>query len=172
MGDYARSLPPTVSAKAADSNDTTSSLFWSFDQGRLSSILKFQRLNGLPPNLPVAAWFRLPRVDATHELYAESCWTLRNLSKRTFVKEPSIRYDSNLVKGRGLGHVLALRCCWSDDPSAAISISGLDYELTRGPWAGDHLDVVVFDEDADWAKQWEDVSQSASNDMKKLFGAW
>ena len=91
-------------------------------------------------------------------------WTLRNLSTRQYVRDNAIKfYVPEIDNCTGLGQALAFRCGWSQDSSTSTPAEGLN----EGCWAGDKLDIVLHDKDAEWAKEWEDVSLQVEGDIRK-----
>ena len=88
-------------------------------------------------------------------------WTLRNLSTRQYVCDDAI--DTDGPRAICLGQALAFRCGWSQDDSTCTPAEGLH----EGRWAGDRLDIVPYDKDAEWAKEWEDVSLEVERDIRK-----
>src|SRR5207253_2883228 len=88
-------------------------------------------------------------------------WALRNLSTCQYVREDSINIGTN--HHVGLAQALSFRCGWSQDDWYSTRAK----DLHKGRWAGDRLDIVEFDADADWAKEWYDVSQEVGKDIRK-----
>ena len=126
-----------------------------------------------PPSWdPFANWF--PRgVDLHWTLFRwlnrpfvenSPGWTLRNLSTRQYVCDDAVNIDVPRMGIRiGLGQALAFRCGWSQDDSTSTPAEGLH----EGRWAGDRLDIVPHDKDAEWAKEWEDVSLQVERDIRR-----
>ena len=104
-------------------------------------------------------------------------WVLRNLTKQEYVYAHVLTSkDGNgggidkpvgeHAWGFNFGTLIAVRTCWSDDPSATML--GLD---VRGAWAGHCFDIVVEDklkEDTAHGR-WMDVSFKAWQEMVRLF---
>ena len=70
-----------------------------------------------------------------------------------------------------LGHVLLLRACWSMDPSAAMCTDELDFEIHRGPWAGDGFLITCMMKEVkeSFPKfKWRDVSEEVVRDLKAV----
>ena len=103
-------------------------------------------------------WLNRPFVDNSLG------WTLRNLSTRQYVRDDAINIDVPKIRIRiGLAQAVTFRCGWSQVDLTSTPAEGLH----EGRWAGDRLDIVPYDKDAEWAKEWEDVSLEVERDIRK-----
>ena len=96
-------------------------------------------------------------------------WTLRNLSTRQYVRDDAINIDPSRIRSPiGLGQALVFKCGWSQDYFPLRGPDGLNESRWEGCWAGDRFDIVPHDKDAEWAKEWEDVSLEVARDVRKV----
>ncbi|KAJ3514776.1 hypothetical protein NLJ89_g2179 [Agrocybe chaxingu] len=108
-------------------------------------------------------------------------WVLRNLTKKVYVRsnrvpdeveEGKLSYGSPAFDGRipGLAQIMLGRIAWSSDPMINMEYNKNE-DITRGTWAGDRLDVRLFEtvrEDMK-ADGWQDVSRA---EAERLYQIW
>lgn len=106
---------------------------------------------------------------------------LCNISKRVFVRGDAIKDLHNYCQERtnprdrspyyGISFAQAMlsQMCWSSDPTCAMALSDSDCErLTRGPWAGDRLEIVTRGILLQ-RLEWRDVTEEVCNWLEKLW---
>ncbi|KAI0073617.1 hypothetical protein K474DRAFT_176681 [Panus rudis PR-1116 ss-1] len=111
-------------------------------------------------------------------------WVVANIVSKEFVRFETIvdlqECDAVVGKGPfiggrynffGLGHVILSRICWSADPSVAMHVDGLSYELHRGPWAGHRFTITTKDR-LGKGVEWKDISDQVKEDMEVLADAY
>ena len=164
LGDYATDLPDKEEIPKAVADEFMDA----FDDDELDIPYTWD-----PPNsFATLNWF--PRRYHLHQTLYEWFdnrpffrhslgWTLRNLSTRQYVRDDAINIDAR--RSITLGQALAFRCGWSQDNSTSTLVEGLN----EGRWAGDRFDIVLHDKDAEWAKEWEDISLEVAQDIKKAY---
>ncbi|KIM36805.1 hypothetical protein M413DRAFT_448932 [Hebeloma cylindrosporum] len=157
LGDYARSWPDGVvienfsleNCKVAPEERSQ----WDQQQLYRESCTKYGQLDyGLKP----AISYPNDRI-----------WALRNITKKLYVRSdgiPTIDDKNNLTYYEhnglqslpGFGQVLLTNILWSDDDSTAMEFSDV-----RGSWAGDKLDIRLFDDVAEEFREggWKDISR-------------
>ncbi|KAJ2354216.1 hypothetical protein GGH92_000174 [Coemansia sp. RSA 2673] len=84
---------------------------------------------------------------------------LVNLTKGEYVRESRIPDLSRF----GLGHILLIQICWSDDPSMSMNC---DDETCRGPWAGHRFEMTRMKKVRD---EWKDVSETVIKKVGDIF---
>ncbi|KAF8997407.1 hypothetical protein BDQ17DRAFT_1429088 [Cyathus striatus] len=99
-----------------------------------------------------------------------SGYVLRNLSKKEYIRGDNA--PRQLEGGSSIGHALFACICWSEPllgPEYMI-IEGLP-DISRGMWAGDRFDVVLY-EDVMKALEfdgWKDVSDEVKRHVEAIF---
>ncbi|KAF8997396.1 hypothetical protein BDQ17DRAFT_1363291 [Cyathus striatus] len=97
-----------------------------------------------------------------------SPYVLRNMSKKMYVRGDGAKFSDGKTL---LGHCLFSRICWSSDPSSSMSHPFDAPEITRGLWAGDRFDVVLFEDvkDALESERWKDITKQIKAEVESTF---
>ncbi|KZV79620.1 hypothetical protein EXIGLDRAFT_846375 [Exidia glandulosa HHB12029] len=102
---------------------------------------------------------------------------LRNLTTKEYVRGEAFAQSLADAEAEDwdirwdFGDLLAMRICWSYDPSASLAY---DRGITRGRWAGHRFDIVLkdalpHDADGNVLPEWTDVSDAILDDAWHLY---
>ncbi|GJE90313.1 hypothetical protein PsYK624_064420 [Phanerochaete sordida] len=107
----------------------------------------------------------------------DSQLVLFNLSKQKYVRQASVQgLHERLVepeafpgKAIDLGQVLLSHICWSSDDGCAMAVDSK--RLTRGPWAGDHFEVMYAGQSRGRldSEEWTDVTDDTVAWLEELW---